>query len=96
MASEYEDRKSLTFEQAEGAEALPIQLNLGELSPELRPRLWGIFHQTFVYWTSFQNLNSQLMDLLHDWHVTRCFKAADEFRAASPSSGEPISRYHAA
>ena len=95
MASEYEDRKSLTFEQAEGAEALPIQLNLGELS-EFAPTTVGYIPSNVRVLDGFQNLNSQLMDLLHDWHVTRRLKAADEFRAASPSSGEPISRYHAA
>jgi hypothetical protein len=43
MASEYEDRKGLTFEQAEGAEPLPSQLKLREVSRELRARLWAVF-----------------------------------------------------
>ena len=43
MASEYEDRKRLTFEQAEGAEPLPSQLKLKEVSNELRALLWNIF-----------------------------------------------------
>jgi hypothetical protein len=43
MASE--DRKRLTFEQAEGVEPLRAPLKLKELSPELRARLWYIFHE---------------------------------------------------
>jgi hypothetical protein len=31
MASEYDDRKRLTFEQSEGAEPLPSQLELKEV-----------------------------------------------------------------
>jgi hypothetical protein len=53
MASEYEDRKRLTFEQAEGAEPLPSQLELQEISPELRARLWSILPKTdrvTVFW----------------------------------------------
>jgi hypothetical protein len=37
MASEYEDRKQLTFEQAEGVEPLPTQLQLKEITP--RPQM---------------------------------------------------------
>ena len=40
MASGYEERKRLTLEQAEGAEPLPTQLRLREISPELRARLF--------------------------------------------------------
>ena len=36
----YADRRKLTFAQAEGVEALPSQLRLKEVSPELRARLW--------------------------------------------------------
>jgi hypothetical protein len=45
MSSEYEDRKRLTFDQAEGAEPLPRPLNLKEVSTELRARLWTIIHR---------------------------------------------------
>jgi hypothetical protein len=45
MANQYEDRKRLTFEQAEGAEPLSSQLKLKEVSPELRARLWAIFYR---------------------------------------------------
>jgi len=86
MANEYEERKRLTFEQAEGAEPLPSQLKFKEVSPELRARLWRIFHQ----WLSMTTINDSVIpgrrylegpfvQLLYDWHVTRSFKAADEF-----------------
>lgn len=42
---EYADRKRMTFEQAEGVEPLPSQLQLGELSPELRARLWRVVYE---------------------------------------------------
>jgi hypothetical protein len=86
MASEYKDRKRLTFEQAEGAEPLPAQLKLREVSPELRARLWAIFHQELANSReafesdAYATLDGALVSLLYDWHVTRRFRAADEFR----------------
>src|ERR1700704_6652111 len=82
MAGEYEDRKRLTFEQAEGAEPLPSQLKLKEVSPELRARLWAIFHRLLddtreAYPRDV--LEGPFLEVLYDWHVVRCFKAADEF-----------------
>jgi hypothetical protein len=78
MASEYEDRKRLTFEQAEGAQPLPSQLKLKEVSPELRALLWAIFHQKLLGAGMF-DLSGPVVRLLHDWHVKRCCRAADEF-----------------
>jgi hypothetical protein len=82
MASEYEDRKRLTFEQAEGAEPLPSQLKLGEISPELRSRLWAIFHDLLAEARAdypHDALDGELVQVLRDWHVVRRFRAADEF-----------------
>jgi hypothetical protein len=87
MASEYEERKRLTFEQAEGAEPLPAQLKLKEVSQELRALLWAVFlnvlRETSVGDT-FDQLDVQepFLSLLRDWHVKRCFKAADEFTSS--------------
>jgi hypothetical protein len=39
-----DERKKITFEQAEGAEPLPSQLQLGEVSPQLRALLWDRIH----------------------------------------------------
>jgi hypothetical protein len=88
MASEYEDRKRLTFEQAEGAEPLPSQLNLKEVSPELRARLWAVFFNLLQEETSVgdyydhRDVQDPFVKLLYDWHVTRCFKAADDFTSS--------------
>jgi hypothetical protein len=87
MASEYEDRKRLTFEQAEGAEPLPTQLKLREVSDELRSRLWSVFfnvlRETSVGDTYDQrDVQEPFLSLLYDWHVTRCFRAADEFTSS--------------
>lgn len=85
MASEYEDRKRLTFEQAEGAEPLPAQLKLKEVSPELRARLWYIFHEELAGArraypvSSVQDLEGPFAQCLYYWHVACCFQAADEF-----------------
>jgi hypothetical protein len=85
MASEYEDRKRLTFEQAEGAEPLPAQLKLREVSSELRARLWAIFHQELsdareaYSVSSVQDLEGPWAQYLYYWHVACCFQAADEF-----------------
>jgi hypothetical protein len=40
-----EERKKLSFEQAEGIESLPSQLALQEVSPELRAALWHLVHR---------------------------------------------------
>jgi hypothetical protein len=40
LAKDIEERKKLTFEQAEGIEPLPSQLKLREVSPKLRAVLW--------------------------------------------------------
>jgi hypothetical protein len=91
MASEYEDRKRLIFEQAEGAEPLPTQLKLKEVSPELRARLWNIFYQWLDVATTADELvvpgvlflQGPFVQLLYNWHVTRCFRPADEFGRTS-------------
>jgi hypothetical protein len=82
MASEYEDRKRLTFEQAEGAEPLPSQLKRKEVPSELRSRLWAIFYDLLVdARTDYPHdaLDGEFVQVLRDYHVIRCFRAADEF-----------------
>ncbi|MCK1391622.1 hypothetical protein [Bradyrhizobium sp. 1] len=44
MSNDTEQRKKLTFEQAEGAQPLPSQLRLKEVSRELRALLWARIH----------------------------------------------------
>jgi hypothetical protein len=88
MASEYEDRKRLTFEQAEGAEPLPTQLKLKEVSQELRALLWAVFLNVLQESSSVgdhydqRDVGEPFLLLLRDWHVRRCFKPADEFTSS--------------
>jgi hypothetical protein len=44
LTKDTEERKKLTFEQAEGIEPLPSQLKLREVSPKLRAVLWSRIH----------------------------------------------------
>ena len=46
MTDEPLDRAKLTFEQAEGAVPLPRQLELQEVSPQLRAQLWQYIHDS--------------------------------------------------
>jgi len=78
MASEYEDRKRLTFEQAEGAEPLPSQLQSGELSPQLRALLWDLFFEVTGLGDD-GSLSPVWKRLLYKYHVEREHKPADEF-----------------
>ena len=87
MAGEYEDRKRLTFEQAEGAEPLPSQLKLREVSPELRARLWSIFHKALQNDSLADDcgradVQEPFLTLLYDLHVERWCRAADEFTSS--------------
>jgi hypothetical protein len=79
IAGEYVDRKRLTFEQAEGAEPLPSQLKLKEVSNELRALLWNIFFRELRVDEGGRYLSEPIVTLLYEWHVKRQFKAADEF-----------------
>jgi hypothetical protein len=67
---------------------LPSQLKLKEVSPELRARLWAIFLNLLQEQSSVgdhfdhQDIQDPFLKLLYDWHITRCFKAADEFTSS--------------
>jgi hypothetical protein len=87
VSDEFADRKRLTFEQAEGAEPLPVQLQLRELSDELRAALWAVFYESFQ--TSIARGHGGIaprpyfvdpwLGILYDKHVDRDHKMADEF-----------------
>ena len=75
-----EDRKHLTFEQAEGAESLPSQLKPKELSAQLRALLWETIYK------SIEECRFRTGELLEPWerisyliHVDRHHGMADEF-----------------
>jgi AbiJ N-terminal domain 4 len=85
MASEYEDRKRLTFEQAEGAEPLPTPLRAKELSPELRSLLWEVIYNSILdSWQSHSvggsTLNEPWNRIFYKKHVRRDLNPANEFR----------------
>jgi hypothetical protein len=80
----YADRKRTTFEQAEGAEPLPTQLQLKELSKELRALLWLAFHSQLkscrrTHDHSKPTISDPWRGILFDKHVFRDHKMSDEF-----------------
>ena len=75
MLGDYEDRKRLTFEQAEGAgPLLPSQLALKEISRELGIRLWEKLHSSFN-----SDNHSNWDEILRRKHVYRDLRPHDEF-----------------
>jgi len=83
----FEDRRNLTFEQAEGIEPLPTQLQLKEVSPELSARLFALIHSEFqrhsMYVDSgisgFYAIQAPWSNILYRYHVERRWKSSDEF-----------------
>jgi hypothetical protein len=84
----YDDRKRLTFEQAEGAAPLPAQLKLKELSDELRALLWRVVHDSLVTarQSTFEGggpyLTRPWSEILRDMHTYRDHQPTDEFNYA--------------
>jgi hypothetical protein len=82
----YADRRRLTFEQAEGVEPLPTQLQVRELSRPLRSRLWLVVYESLKAATSYSSmgggsyLDEKWESILYDSHTLRDHLAADEFR----------------
>lgn len=83
---EVERRKQLTFEQAEGAEPLPAQMNLKELSTELRARLWKVVFESFKSRSQYPSMGGRRhftepwSEILYAMHVYRDHGMADDFR----------------
>jgi hypothetical protein len=81
VAQGYEQRKRLTFAQAEGVEPLPSQLKIGELSEQLRAVLWAAVHDSLLQ--SINRYNREIedpwYDILIDKHVYRDYQAKDMF-----------------
>lgn len=84
MAS-HNDRKQLTFEQAEGATPLPTQLRPGEISPPLRAKLWEPIFDHLLFtkqsggYVGAVFLGSPWSRILRDYHVHHEHKMADAF-----------------
>jgi hypothetical protein len=85
MSEEYQDRKNLTFEQAEGAVKIPGPLALKELSPELRARLWAIVYDELrassrtPEYRRYKIIENPWRARLYHLHVLRQHLPADEF-----------------
>jgi hypothetical protein len=84
VADNFEDRKQLTFEQAEGVEPLPSQLKLKELSPQLRSVLWRVVHDSLLssrqrpeYGYAFFGM--PWSNILRDMHTFRYHRMDDDF-----------------
>jgi hypothetical protein len=75
----FEHRRGLTFEQAEGAAPLPAQLQLKELSQELRARLWDVVYCSFLEARDSYNIGDPWLEILRAMHVVRYHRMADEF-----------------
>jgi hypothetical protein len=77
----FADRKKLTFEQAEGAAPLPSQLQLREVSPELRAVLWDTVHHELDECTFGTNFFGQPWSIiLRDEFIHRQHGMADDFK----------------
>jgi hypothetical protein len=79
-----DERKRLTFEQAEGAEPLPSQLKPKEISPRLRARLWleiyGFLKEGYYYNPDgADQILEPWESIFYSMHVDRDHKPADEF-----------------
>ncbi len=85
MTKDIEERKKLTFEQAEGIEPLPSQLKLRDVSPKLRAILWHEIHSYLsdavesVYGESY--LDKPWSTILKDEHIYRRHRMADDFES---------------
>jgi hypothetical protein len=79
VADEFADRKRLTFEQAEGAEPLPTQLELKELSPLLRSAIWAVIYEDMRASTFEGGLSDFWEIVAYDWHVYLKHRPVDEY-----------------
>jgi len=79
----YVERRGLTFEQAEGAEPLPAQLQLKEHSPLFRAAIWKLvldgINSDSHSGTFDHYLDGQWRQIMFDRHVYRLHRPADEF-----------------
>jgi hypothetical protein len=85
MVDELARRKNLTFEQAEGVDPLPQQLQLREVSQELRARLWNKVYNDLSECVEITDYGSSYLDkpwstILRDEHVYHKHGMVDDFK----------------
>jgi len=85
VAEDIEQRKKLSFEQAEGVEPLPSQLKLREVSPKLRAVMWNQIHRYLTDATDSSDYGAPYLDkpwstILKEEHVYRQHGMADDFK----------------
>lgn len=78
------DRRAITFLQAEGAQDLPSQLALREVSQELCAKLWSVLYDSLYASRRVVDYGDDLIgsawqDILSDWFVNHEHGFADEF-----------------
>ena len=80
------DRDQVSFAQAEGVEALPTQLELKTISPELAALLWRFINkllENYIDWSDDYNskyiIKEPINEILRAWWVRRLYNNADEF-----------------
>jgi hypothetical protein len=82
-ADPFAERRSLTFEQAEGVEPLPSQLGLKEVSPALRAAAWKLVLRSIQHHSHQQMYGRHVVNpwkqILEDRHVYRLHRPIDEF-----------------
>jgi hypothetical protein len=84
LSDDIEKRKKISFEQAEGVAPLPAQLQLREVSPQLRAVLWDLIHHHLDGAIKRPDYNSAYVGnpwatILKDEHVYRRHQMADDF-----------------
>jgi hypothetical protein len=85
VSNDIEERKKLSFEQAEGVAPLPSQLQLREVSQQLRALLWNGIHSYLKDAWEHSDWGEAYLDkpwstILRDEHVHRQLGMVDDFK----------------
>lgn len=79
------DRQRISFAQAEGAEPLPQQLKIREVSQQLRSLAWRLVYESMQHdidhptMGGYPYFKGRWKTILYDWHVLHKNGFADEF-----------------
>jgi hypothetical protein len=86
----FADRRALIFEQAEGFEPLPAQLQPKELSEELRALLWRVVHENMASDMRRGEFGGHWTSIFYDKHTLRDHLMADEFENDADALMAPV------